>query len=69
MNHQQESRVNHFLDKLLWGLLAGAVMYGSSSLSDMSKSVSQLSERMAVIVEKVGNHDKRIEHIEERIMQ
>jgi hypothetical protein len=66
MNHQNENRLNHFLDKIIWGLLAGSVVFGVGELREIGNTISTLNERMAVVVEKVSNHEKRIEHLEDK---
>lgn len=66
MNHQAENRLNHFIDKIIWGLLAGSVVFGVGELRDIGNTISTLNERMAVVVEKVSNHEKRIEHLEDK---
>lgn len=38
----------------------------SRSVSDMKDSVSDLNVHVAVVIEKVGNHEKRIERLEDR---
>lgn len=37
-----------------------------ASVKGMEKSVSELNVHVAVVIEKVGNHEKRIEKLEER---
>lgn len=37
-----------------------------NSVKGMEKSVSELNVHVAVVIEKVGNHEKRIERLEER---
>jgi hypothetical protein len=66
MNHQNENRLNHFIDKIIWGLLAGSVVFGVGELRYIGNTISTLNERMAVVVEKVSNHEKRIEHLEDK---
>ena len=66
MNHQNENRLNLFIDKIIWGLLAGSVVFGVGELRDIGNTISTLNERMAVVVEKVSNHEKRIEHLEDK---
>lgn len=66
MNHYTENRISHFVDKVLWSMLAGSVLMGVNQLKDISTTISTLNERMAVVVERVGNHEKRLDTLEHR---
>ena len=46
--------------------MLGALLHGVRELSKMRKSVEKLNVGMAVIVEKVHGHDKRITSLEKR---
>lgn len=41
-------------------------IYVAKSLHDMSASVQELNINVAVVIEKVSNHERRIEMLEER---
>ena len=41
-------------------------IYVANSLRQMSDSVQQLNVNVAVVIEKVGNHEKRIERLEDK---
>lgn len=66
MNHYTENRISHFVDKVLWSMLAGSVLMGVNQLKDINTTISTLNERMAVVVERVGNHEKRLDSLEHR---
>lgn len=53
-----------FTDRILWALLTGAIIIAVNLLKEISSSINQLNERMAVVVEKVTGHEKRIEALE-----
>jgi len=66
VTHNTENRINHLMDKIIWGLLAGSVVFGVGELREISNTISSLNERMAVVVEKVSNHEKRIDNLENK---
>jgi hypothetical protein len=53
---------NAFKEWVFLGLLAGGVHI----LYSLKQSVEELNVKMAVIIEKTGNHEKRIENLESK---
>lgn len=56
-------------DVATWAFCAGWSAIGlfiAGRISSMSESVEKLNVNVAVVIEKVGNHEKRIEKLEER---
>lgn len=55
---------------LTWGftgLLSGILVYAVKVLTDIKKSVEELNERMATIIEKTFWHEKEMEKMSSRI--
>ncbi len=46
-----------------WGAIG---LYVAGTLKSVSKSVQELNINVAVVIEKVSNHEGRIEHLEDR---
>lgn len=59
-----------FSNFLTWGftgLLSGILVYAVKVLTDIKKSVEELNERMATIIEKTFWHEKEMEKMSARI--
>lgn len=59
-----------FSDFLTWGftgLFSGILVYAVKVLTDIKKSVEELNERMATIIEKTFWHEKEMEKLSARI--
>jgi hypothetical protein len=52
-----------FKDWMTLGLLSGGVYV----LYSLKASVEELNTRVAVIIEKISHHERRIEHLEDRL--
>ena len=53
-----------FLDWAFKGLLTGIFVYAVKVLTELKSSIESLKIKMAVIVEQVSAHDKRITKLE-----
>ncbi len=68
MNYQEViSNIFYATFPIIGVLLVYIFNKAVGALSDLEKSVEQLNIRIAVIVEKTDNHEKRIEKLEEKI--
>lgn len=59
-----------FSNFLTWGftgLLSGILVYAVKVLTDIKRSVEELNERMATIIEKTFWHEKEMEKMSARI--
>ena len=54
------------IDWLVKGILSGSIVYGVSILGKIYLSIQELNVRIAVVIEKVTNHEKRIEKLESK---
>lgn len=52
---------------LFYGALGGIALYVARSIERMRESVESLNVNVAVIVERVESHDKRISKLEEEL--
>lgn len=60
-----------FSNFLTWGftgLLSGILVYAVKVLTDIKRSVEELNERMATIIEKTFWHEKEMEKMSNRIV-
>lgn len=60
-----------FSDFLTWGftgLVSGILIYAVKVLTDIKRSVEELNERMATIIEKTFWHEKEMEKMSNRIL-
>jgi len=60
-----------FNDFLTWGftgLVSGILIYAVKVLTDIKRSVEELNERMATIIEKTAWHEKEMEKMSNRIL-
>lgn len=55
----------HFVDRLLWALLALTGIYVSTQLKSLGDNVAILNQAMGVMLEKTSNFSNRIEHLED----
>ena len=72
--HHEVSHTYSFIEKLFWTLLsamgAGALILlglAVDYMSDMSRSVQLLNANVAVVIERVANHDLEIDRMGERV--
>ena len=60
-----------FSNFLTWGftgLLSGILVYAVKVLTDIKRSVEELNERMATIIEKTAWHEREMEKMSNRIV-
>lgn len=50
-----------FVDKAFWMLLISIAGYATTRFDKMTDSLQALNEKMAVVVTKVAEHDKRLD--------
>lgn len=62
-----EMDFDKFVEWGFLGLIAGSVGWASLFLQRISQSISELNERVAVILEKTGWHARQIENLDERV--
>lgn len=58
---------SHFVDRVFWFLLTGAIMYAASEMSALSENVQELNKSMVQIVERVSNQGSAIDKLEKRV--
>lgn len=56
----------NFVQTSFYGLISFVAIYITTILSGLKNSVDELNIRVAVIIEKTSNHEKRIEKLEGR---
>lgn len=61
---QQRLDFGHLIDRLFWALITFVVWLGVEELKGLSTRVSDLNEKMAIIVTQVGFHEKRLDVLE-----
>lgn len=62
--------MNQFSEFVQWGfysVLTGCAVYLTSILNGLKGSVDELNVKMATIIEKTSNHEKRIEKLEDKL--
>jgi hypothetical protein len=62
--------MNEFSEFVQWGfysVLTGCAIYLTSILNGLKGSVDELNVKMATIIEKTSNHEKRIEKLEDKL--
>ena len=59
---KQDKRLDfsHFVDRLFWALITGAIFYGTQQLSEVNHSVQSLNEKMASAMEHQSDVDRRL---------
>ncbi len=62
MSEQRRLDFGHFVDRVFWALITAAVVFAAHS-------VSELNEKMAVVVDHLGYADKRADSHESRIQR
>lgn len=53
-----------FIDVAFYGLVTGGLALAVVTLRQLSKSTMQLNEKIAVVIERLTNHDIRISNLE-----
>lgn len=56
-----------FVEWVFYGLISGCFVYGVSILKNLNKSIETLNIQIAVIIEKISNHEKRLDKHDEQI--
>jgi len=59
----------HFVDRVFWGLITGAVIYSASQMEKLGASVNELNKNMAVVIEKILTGEKRIDRLEDKVFR
>ncbi len=64
---------SHFIEWAFYGVIGGTTVYCAGILKEMSKSISELNEHVAVLLEKskwqereLERHDNRISSLEKK---
>jgi len=57
----------HFVDRVFWALICGVMIYAADQLKDMGKTVSDLNEKMAVVISRLSDYDKQMDAISRRL--
>lgn len=57
-----------FVQWLFYALISGCSVYLTSILSGLKLSVDELNIKMATIIEKTSNHERRIEKLEDKVV-
>jgi len=50
-----------FVEWVFYGLIGGCAVYGVAILSKMNESIQDLNVKIAVVIEKTGSHEKRLD--------
>lgn len=58
-----------FVDRVFWALITGSAIYAASQLRTLGENVSELNEKMAVVISRLGDYDRRIMFIEDIIRE
>lgn len=56
-----------FIDKAFWALITASVIFAANELKSIGNNVSELNEKMAVVLTRLSDTDRRTEQIEHRI--
>lgn len=56
-----------FVDKTFWALLCAVALYSSQELKSIGDNVSELNEKMAVVLSRLSNSDLRMNEINKRL--
>ena len=72
LNHQMsgdEKRLQFgtFVDRAFWLLLTSAIFYSSAQLRTLSNNVSELNEKMAIVLTRLGDYDHRLDVLETNV--
>jgi len=57
-----------FVEWVFYGVVGGCAVYMVQILSGLKESVDDLNIKMATIIEKTTNHERRIEKLEDKII-
>ena len=53
-------------DWIIKGIISGSLVFGVSILGKIYLTMQELNVKLAVVIEKVTNHEKRIEKLESK---
>ena len=56
--------VQQFFDWAFKSIITGCIVYGVGVMSKLQASVENLNVNVAVVIERVANHEKEIERLE-----
>ena len=59
---------SHFVDRAFWTALTGSALFMASQMHEIGTTVAELNMKMATVIEKMSDQDRRIERLE-RIME
>ncbi len=59
------STFRQFIDTAFYAIVTGGIGFVVHFLGKVSSSINELYVKMGVIIEKVSDHDRRIENLEE----
>lgn len=58
--------VSSWIEKSFWSLIVAIACSGVSTLKELTVNVNELNQKMAVMLEKMADHDQRIHYLEDR---
>jgi len=64
---EEKFTLSQYIDKGFWVLLLAVASYAASQIKEGSKSISELNEKMAVVVSQLGAHDRTLTDHEMRL--
>ena len=64
---EQRFDFGHFVDRSFWALLTAAALYSASTMQQLSKSVTELNEKMAVVVSQLSDQSRRADAQDRRL--
>lgn len=56
-----------FVEWAFYGVIGSSAVYGVSILSRLNASVNSLNIKIAVILEKIANHEEKIDKLDNRV--
>lgn len=68
--HVRRMTFGQVLDRVFWSLVTSLGVYASNELKSVNTNISELNKKLAVVVEKMTNTERRLDsqdHLIERI--
>lgn len=62
MDHYQQT-----IDTLFYAIVTGGIGYACTFLAKLSKAISELNKNIAVVIERMADHDYRIQRLEKQV--
>lgn len=56
-----------FVDRCFWAILCAIALYAADELKGMGTNIADLNEKMAVVLTRLSDQDKRFDLIERRV--